>query len=304
MIQTLKSKKMTWINLLAPTAKEVDDVRKKFKIHPLIAGELSKPTLRSRVDVYDKVLYLILHFPIFDQKKRSSVPSEIDFVIGKNFIITAHYKTIDPFDNLIKVCNLDSGIRNECLGEHSGHLLFSILKRLYNFSLRELDHIDQKITKIEDEIFDGNEKDMVKELSILGRDVLDFRRTIQPQETVLSSLEHAGIKFFPKSFDPYLAYIYGEYYRVWNLLENHKETIEALQSTNESLLSTKTNETMKILTIMAFITFPLSLIAGIFGMNAHEMPIVGGAGDFWIIMGIMAVATFFMFMFFRFLKWI
>lgn len=304
MIQTLKNKKMTWVNLFSPTKKEIDEVKKKFKIHPLIINELSKPTLRSRVDVYDKALYLILHFPIFDPKKQSTISREIDFVVGKNFIITAHYKAIEPFDNFIKVCDLDKGTRDDCLGEHSGQLLFSILKRLYSFALRELDHIDAKITKIEDKIFDGYEKEMVKELSILGRDILDFRRTIKPQETVLSSLEQTGTQFFPKAFIPYLSYIYGEYYRVWNALENHKETVEALQSTNESLLSTKTNETMKVLTIMAFIAFPLTLIAGIFGMNTKDMPIIGEHGDFWIIMGIMAIATFFMFMFFRFLKWI
>lgn len=304
MLQTLKNKKMTWVNLFEPTKKEIDEVKKKFKIHPLIINELSNPTLRSKVDVYDKMLYLILHFPIFDSKKQSTISREIDFIVGKNFIITTHYKIIEPFDNLIKVCNLDKEIRDDCLGEHSGQLLFSILKRLYSFALRELDHIDRKITKIEDKIFDGHEKEMVRELSILGRDILDFRRTIKPQETVLSSLEKTGADFFPKAFVPYLSYIYGEYYRVWNALENHKETIEALQLTNESLLSTKTNETMKVLTIMAFITFPLSLIAGIFGMNTENMPIIGSSSDFWIIMGIMTVTTFFMFMFFRFLKWI
>ena len=98
--------------------------------------------------------------------------------------------------------------------------------------------------------------------------------------------------------------VIGSNIRVWNVLENHRELINSIEQTNNSLLSTKQNETMKILTIMAFITFPLSLIASIFGMNTLNIPIIGNVYDFWIVIGVMLGVSLVMFIYFKYKKWI
>ena len=121
---------------------------------------------------------------------------------------------------------------------------------------------------------------------------------------LLTSLSEAGRVFFGNDFSNHLNSILGEYFRIKNSMSVHNDTLYELRETNNSLLSTKQNEVMKVLTIMAFVTFPLSLIASIFGMNTKNIPIVGGAFDFWIVMGIMGFAAFMMFIFFKKRNWL
>ena len=138
----------------------------------------------------------------------------------------------------------------------------------------------------------------------MKKDNLDFRQTICQHETVLNSFEKNGKAFFGKEFSPYLNVLIGGYAKLKNSAEGNKETLKALDETNRSLLSTKTNEIMKTLTIMAFITFPLMLLSSIFGMNTISTPIIGAKGDFWIITIAMITATVSMFLFFKRKRWL
>ncbi len=304
MITTIKHNNITWVNIEAPTSKEITEIAGEFNIHPLIAEELMSPTVRSKVDAYQDSLYLILHFPIYDPASQTSVSHEVDFVIGKNFLITSEYLCFEPLKELIKDSQSQKAFRDKYFEKHPGLLLFYIIKELYEFSLRQLDHVHIKISRIEEHIFNGEEKKMVKNISLIKRDVLDFRRAIYSHDTVLKSFEEHSREIFGQSFAPYLDALNGELAKVRNITESNKETIEALQETNESLLSNKTSETMKTLTILAFITFPLTLFSNIFSMNAVFMPIIGHPFDFWIIVGVMAVATIGMLFFFKKKKWL
>jgi magnesium transporter len=307
MITTIKHKKITWINIESPSAKEVSELAKKYDIHPLVAEELISPTMRPKVDVYENNLYLILHFPSDKESCPTcltSVGSEIDFVIGKDFLITAHYCKFPSLEMFLRDAKAKKSFREEHFKKHAGILAFNILRELYDHSLRELEQVYIKINRAEEEIFKGMEKQMVKKLSLLKRDVLDFRRAMYPHEGVVKSFESQGEKFFGKSFRHYLGFLSGEYTKVRSLIDNNREMINTLHQTNESLLTTKTNEVMKVLTILAFITFPLMLLSGIFGMNTVSTPIIGIRGDFWIITGVMLLATFGMFLYFKSKKWL
>jgi magnesium transporter len=235
---------------------------------------------------------------------RTNGGCELDMVIGKDFLITVHYQAFPPLEKIIK--NLSNGnlIIEKHFQHHAGFLAYKILKELYAFSLGKLDQIYIKINKIEEQLFDGNEKASVKQISILKRDILDFRRTIYPHHSVLTSFEENGKKFFGKDFDHYSNFLLGEYAKLKNLIENGREILDTLHQTNESLLTTKTNEIIKILTIMAFATFPLMLLSSLFGMNTLYTPVVGSKGDFWIIIGAMMIGTAAMFLFFKRKKWL
>lgn len=307
MITTIKHKKITWINIESPSAKEVSELTKKYDIHPLVAEELISPTMRPKVDVYENNLYLILHFPSDTSTCPScltSIGSEIDFVIGKDFLITTHYCKFPALEIFLKETNAKKKFREENFKKHAGLLAFNILKELYNHALGELDQVYIKINRAEEEIFKGKEKEMVKRLSVLKRDVLDFRRSIYPHESIIKSFEQQGVNFFGKEFKHHLNSLAGEYTKIKNLIGNSRETLDTLYQTNESLLTTKTNEVMKVLTVLAFITFPLMLLSSIFGMNTISTPIVGIKGDFWIIMAAMIIATSSMFLYFKKKKWL
>ncbi|MFH1979390.1 MAG: magnesium transporter CorA family protein [Patescibacteria group bacterium] len=304
MITTIKYGNITWVNLESPSVKEVSDVADKYPVHSLVAEELTSLTMRSKVDFYTNNLYLVLHFPTPFKTSEINSGCEIDFVVGKDFLITSHYYNFPAFEKLLKNTKRNVEFREKHFQEHAGFLAFQILKELYASSLRDLDKISLRINRVENDIFRGREKENVKDISLLKRDILDFRRTFSPHNDILTSFYEAGANFFGKDFAHYLNLLQGEYAKIKNIVENNKETLETLHETNESLLSTKTNEIMKVLTIMAFITFPLMLLSSIFGMNTIATPIIGRRFDFWIITAIMVLATFGMFLFFKHKKWL
>ena len=179
-----------------------------------------------------------------------------------------------------------------------------MLKKLYKSVEHELSYVHDALQDIEEQIFEGREREMVAALSYSGRDLLNLRQAIEPHRDVLKEFSECGPSFFGEDFAPYLRATLNEYFRAHNHVMRETESLHELRETNDSLVSTKQNEIMKNLTLMAFVTFPLSLIASIFGMNTHYLPIVGMRGDFWIIMGGMAFGMAAMFFYFKHKKWI
>lgn len=303
-MQIIKSSTVKWIDIQNPSYKDIHKLMHDFNIHPLAANQLKDPTLRPMVTNYGEFLYIVLHFPIFDEEKQTSQSAEIDFIITPNMLLTARYQEIEPLETLLKKCSsLPTKDSDYCLGKGSIFLFYYIVKELFNFSLREIDHIHQKIKKIEEGIFSGQEKEMVSKISVVRRDIINFSGTLTPQKSALENLVK-NKKFLDSFTRPFIEDLINDYHKVFDLINSKHETIKELQSTNESILNARTNEIMKMLTIMAFITFPLSLIASIFGMNTKILPIVGSDNDFWIIMGIMIVAMIMFFVFFKKRGWL
>jgi len=305
-MQKIQIQNINWIDIVDPDKKEIENLRKNFNFHPVVLNELLVPTLRPKVEHYDYYLYMVLHFPIYHPKEKTSKSVEVDFLITHNTLITVRYGKIQPLLEFWKKC--EKGTNEPYIQNSTASLLYCLIGELNNFSLRQIDHITQKIDKIEKEVFETNkikkEEKIVEEISIIRRDILDFRRTLKPQDIILESLKLRGVEFFGKSTEPYFSDIIGDHMRVWELLENHKETIESLQEANDSLLSNRTNRIMKIITLFAVIVFPLTLVAAIFSMETKYLPIVGMRYDFWIILGIMFVGTIFMLIIFKAKKWL
>lgn len=303
MISKYTYKQLTWIDLEKPDKEEVRSLMDEYHIHPLVADELLSPTLRPKVDVYENHIYLILHFPTVSHSHGKSGGQEIDFIIGKDYIITTHYELIDPLHEFSRVFEVNSILDKSDIGDHAGYLFFYIIRELYKTLTFELDYINLQLEKIEDKIFSGKEAAMVEAISNINRDLLNVRQAIRPHKEVLDSFEIAGKSFFGDEFSYHLRTITGEFYKVLNLLEAHKETLLDLRDTNDSLLTTKTNEIIKVLTIMAFVFLPPAFISAVFGMNTHLMPIVGYENDFWVILGLMSLSTFLTLGFFKIKDW-
>jgi len=304
MLNTYKHKNLTWVDLENPTSEEVEHLVKKYKIHPLVAQELLSPTVRPRVDLYTDFIYLILHFPTITHSHNGEVEQEVDFIIGKDFLITVHYDMVDPLREFSKVFEVNSILDKSNIGEHAGYLFFYIMREMYKNSSNELGSITTRLKDIEEKIFKGEEGKMVREISSTNKSLLDFRESIRFHKEVLESFEAAGKSFFENKFDYYLHSLLGEYYKVYNLLENQKETLVDLRETNDSLLTTKTNETMKVLTIIAFIFLPMSFIIQIFGISSNYLPFVSSPDGLWKIIGLIGTVGLSMFIWFKYKKWL
>jgi len=305
MIETLKYKKLTWIDIESPTAEEMKPILEKYHIHPVVGEELLKPTYRPRSSFYSNFVYVILHIPVYDVNKLEYVPAEIDFIIGKNFLITVHYRTISPLNEMVKILEADAVLKNDYRIKDTGALFFFILKQLYSFTQKQLDHLQAKIDDIGQRIFEKSNRydDLVRKISHVRKDTLDLRKIIQLHREICSSLEKETA-ILGKDFPRYLSNINGEFLRIWHIADNQRETIASLQSTTDSLLNHRSNEIMKNLALISFITFPLMLLSSMFGMNAVSLPIIGITGDFWIIVGVMVLATGGMYTLFKRRKWL
>jgi len=304
MINTYKHKELRWVDLSTPTVTEVRAVMAEYGIMPQVAEELLTPSLKPKVDLYPNYIYLILHFPAIHHSHGKQANQEVDFIIGRNFIITARYDSIDALNKFSKVFAVHSILDKENIGEHAGFIFFYMIKKLYKSLNHELDYLADRLKTIENSIFLGDEKRMVFELSKVSRELLQFKQSLSLHDEVLGSFEIAARKFFSEDFEYYLKDMLGAYSRVQAAINSNTDTLNELRATNDSLLSTKQNEVMKNIAIISFVTFPLSLIATIFGMNTAFLPFVGPPHDFFIIMGMMLTLTTAIFIYFKYKKWL
>jgi magnesium transporter len=292
----------------SPSAEELNEIVKNYNIHPLVVHELVSPSQRSKVDPYDDFMYLILHFPtshFFGNGQARPESYEIDFVLGKDFLITVHYQPIQEMEEFAKVFESNSALNKKKNELHAGLVFFYLIQQLYQSLEPGLDTLNDSLKRVEGKIFDGHESEMVSTISTINRQLLDFKWAMKYHKEVLASLEIAGRDFYGDKFGYYLRAIVGEYEKIWNLLESQRETFMELRQTNETMLSIKTNETMKVITVLAMIFLPATLIGTIFGMSGDaSMPIIKNPGGFYVIVGAMALAALIAFAVAKVKKWL
>lgn len=304
MLSKYTYKKTTWIDLESPTKAEIVHLMEEYGISPVIGEELLVPTLRSKVELFDNVIFLVLHFPHIDEHKKHNPEQEIDFIIGHDFLITARSEMIHGMHDFSRFFETSAILDKHQFGGHAGFLFYNMIKALYVHAGDELEEINIGLKKIERQIFEGKEDKMVLELSKANRQWLDFRQATRFHKTVLESFEIAAPHIFGEGFKYHSHSILAEWQKIDSALTTYREILTELRLTNDSLLSSKTNETMKKLMMMSFVVFPLSLIAGVFGMNAVHLPFVGMPHDFIYIVALMIVSTLIMILYFHHKKWI
>lgn len=288
-VQIIKYNNLTWVNIAFPTEKDIAYLRENYKFHELVLEELMTPTYHPKVDDFGSYLYFVMHIPVYIRAERKNVHKEIDMIVSKNMIVTVIYEdALEPYDSLFRQCQLEEAACKKYFGGSIGHLLYYVIDGLLKSLLPQLKHMERNIIVAEDKIFGGDTHEAVEEISIIRRDILDFRRTIRPQLLVLESLIDKSGTFFGKTLKPYFVDLVGDYNRVWGLLDNYKDTIESLHSTNDSLLSHKLNTTMKVLTIFTVAALPFAIVPQILGLATapfHDNPY-----RFWIIFVFIAAA--------------
>ena len=305
MKQYVKTQQLTWIDINNPTDSDVHYLKKKFKIHPLVLDELINPTPRPRVERHKDYLFMVLYYPMYNVETRKTSSRELNIIVTKKAVITSHHKPIPPLKTLFDNCRFHKQSQKIYISEGSGQLVYYILSAFWKNCFKKLEKIDERIDNIQKYIFSGQEKEMVLEISLVKTDIINFWRIIEPQKEVLESLSEEGLAFFGQTLFPHFSDVLGTYERVSNNLETDKETILALEDTNQSLLSTRINEVMKVLTTFSVVMLPLTLIASIWGMNfPKSLPLSNSPAGFWLVFVLMAVILFVMIIYFRKKMWL
>ena len=305
MKQEIQNKEIKWINIASPNDKDVEFLKKDFNICSAVLKEYIPKIKRPRVEEYKNYLFIVIHFPVFNKKTQKTASTELDIILFENTLITSHTGLLPELKKIIEQCSLSKLAKNYYVNDNGVYLTYRILDKLIDTRMSMLDHIDDHIEYIEEQMFNGNEKKMVNKIAMVKHDIISFRRIIKPQRMVLESITRSIPKINNEDFYKYSSEVIGSNIKVWNTLENHKEMIEALEHTNESLLSYKLGNTMKILTAFSVIVLPLSLIANAFGMNVtNGMPFIESPLGFWIVIYLMFIITSISFIFFKYKKWI
>lgn len=303
MIKKQNYKGITWVESETPTKDEARSLMEEFDLSPEVAQDILLPTFKDRLTLHKNYIYLILHFPAFKHTHNKSHRQEIDFVIGKDFIITNCYESIDAMEKYAKIFEVNSILdKNE--GEIGpGELFLAMIKTIYQSLTDELDSINYLLREAEKNIFAAKEKEMVFELSKIGREIINFNHIIAPHGNILETLKENSEKTLGKPFALEINEIINEYYKISKTLENVTAVLRELRETNNSLLSTKQNEIMKMLTIFTFFALPFTVITGFFQMNTKITPIVGSDNGWFIIVGTEIIVMFIVFMIAKKKKW-
>jgi len=294
---------LTWVNIEGPTERETEYLAQNYPFHPLDLDDCLSRIQRPKIDEYKDYLFLVFHFPVFKKEARVTTASQLSVFIGEKYLITLHKRELKPLVKLFRECQIDEESRQENFSQGSGYLLYRIVDRLVDYCLPILNRIVDNIEDIEDNIFSNGMRGAVKEISILRRDIISFRRIIWPMRAVIGSLETKARRFTKMDMTVYFGDMVDHVDKIWDALDEHKEVIEGLNDTHDSLASNRTNEVMRILTIIATILLPITVVASIFGMNV-PLPFQNSSFSLLFVFLIMLAIISGMLYFFRRQHWI
>ena len=304
-VHELTASGLTWVNVVSPDVETAQELAERFGWHPLDVEDIVSKRQRPKVDDYEDEGYLfaVLHFPIYDKQVQRLNAAELDLFIGHDYIATIPNGALHPVTRLFARCEEDEQLREQLFARGSGRLLYEILDDLFDYCFPILDKIAHKLDGIEDEVFEGRSQEVVRDISNVKQEIISYRKIIKPERSTLRLLERHVERFLPQELELYFDDIVDAAERIWDLLDNYKEVVEALEDTNESVISHRQNDVLRVLTVFSVILLPLTLISGIFGMNV-DFPGFGTAEAFWAIIGFMVATILALIGFFRFKRWL
>lgn len=303
MIERYLNKNITLLDVTHPTTEEIRDIFVEFSLPLKFASELTSTTQQSKVLLAKNAIKLTLDFPVV---KRTDMdrPHEVKLIATPNCLIIIRFEDINAvhsFKQKFEVVNILEGKKEKLTGIH---YFFLFLDTLYTDINTKLDYLESKINLVEETLFDQDDKETLFEISNISRRLISFSHVMAAHEIVLRDINLEVEKMLGKKWLQDVTGLLELYRYVSARVKTLSSTIEDLRNTNNTLLNTKQNEVIKTLTIMAFVTFPLSLFSSMFGMNTAHTPILGLPGDFWIIIGIMTFIALCFFVYFRHKKWL
>jgi magnesium transporter len=295
----------SWVNVSKQGENELNEIQHRFRLHSEDIKESLPPFQRPKIVKRSDYYFVVLQFPVFDRGTRRLGFTEVDIFLNANYLITIHDNRLPIINSFFNECQANLDMRGEYFSGTMAHVLLELLNRLFESIFPILLHINEDINTVDTKLFTTiPDREMASEILRLKTNIVTFRRTMQGHRTVLDRLVMNGDHDLQLvSFQHYINSLREAVAEVWHMIESQKESIDALHETNESMLSLRTNEVMKTLTIISVITFPLTLIATIFAMRARGTPFIDEAYGFWIVSGLTLIGAVLMFAVFKRKKW-
>ncbi len=292
-----------WIHIESPRTVDRDWLEEHFDFHPLDYEDVFSRNQRPKLDQYDDYVFIVLHFPLFDKDSGRILTAELDLFMGPDYVITLPNIPLPPLSAMFERLRSREDLREQNFSKGSGYLLYKIVDTNVDASFPMLRKMGNKLDRLEDDIFEGRSSEIVRDISNAKQEIITFRRIVRPQRAVLRDLERTKQRYLAEELEIYFDDISDAAERIWDTLENYKEVVEGIEDSNESVLSHRVNDALRVLTAFSVILLPQTLIASVFGMNVI-FPGEGTAEAFWILMGVMLALTIGVVVFFRRRGWL
>jgi magnesium transporter len=297
------SRPLRWINIERPGPVDRAWLQEHFDFHPLDYEDVASRNQRPKIDEYPDYLFIVLHFPVYDKSVGRLNTAELDMFVGPDFLITLPNRPIPPVEYLFERCRASDEMREQLLSKGPGYLLYKIVDDSFDYCFPMLRKMGNKLEQVEEDIFLGRSEELVRDISNVKQEIINFRKIIRPQRSTLRDLERTKQRYMAADLDVYFDDIQDASERIWDMLENYKEVVEALEETNESVISHRVNDILRVLTSISVIVLPLTLVASIWGMNVG-VPGEGSMGAFWAVIGVMFALLLGMLGYFRRRGWL
>ncbi|HXD71786.1 MAG TPA: magnesium transporter CorA family protein, partial [Gaiellales bacterium] len=221
------------------------------------------------------------------------------------YVVTLPNVALKPVGRLFSQLEANTERREQYFSKGSGYVLYEILSELFDYCFPILDKIGFKLDRLTEAIFtERRSEEVVRDISDVKQEIVAYRKVIKPERSTLRLLERARTRYLPEDLEVYFDDVVDKAERIWDQLDNYKEVVEALETTNESVIAHKQNDILRVLTIFSVVLLPLTLITGIFGMNFGHIPFSRDYHGFITTVAIMLSIATVMLGYFRWKRWI
>jgi len=302
MIETIKFGTLSWSHIVLPTDLDLQALQAHYHFHPLDIEDCRQTfNTRPKIDIYDDYYFMILHFPIFDAAKTFVEIREIKIFWGASFLVTigkTHWLVKELFNQ--EKQKIASGHRPE-IGSTDA-LLYMILDNVMKEVYQIVETVDKNVDQCGKSLFDRHAEHTIEIISITRKNVILLNTMFKPQIQLFNKLQSGVVKGFAENMEDYWGNIMDIYQKIWDMVEDNGELIRGYSTTFDSLQVNKTNEVIKILTLVSSILLPLTFIASLYGMNI-KLPVQGHPYSFYMVAGVMVIIAVGMLLYFRIRKW-
>ena len=297
---------VVWVDLMGETPEQVEQavgiLANVFRFHHLTVEDSIETRNQPKIEAYPDYIYFIVHGVKPDETSSFNFATkELDGYLGDNFVVTFHKERFRS----IKIVKQQLRSSTFACRRGAAYVLHQILDQLVDLYMPIVDDFDDTINKLEERVLRMQGGNLIlQELMKLRRSVARLRRISARQLDVLYRIAHGEFPQIPENQLPFFRDVHDHLQRISDLAENYRDLVGGLFDIHFSVIATKTNDVMKTLAVVSAIILPLSLIAGIYGMNFENMPELKSRNGYFLTLGVMVIVTVILLVYFWRRGWI
>ncbi|MDL2308113.1 magnesium transporter CorA family protein [Bacteroidales bacterium OttesenSCG-928-B11] len=303
MVDTINFGTLKWFHITNPTVEDLDFLRDNFHFHTLDIDDCSSFVQRPKIDTYDDYFFLVLHFPYMDKRTNLVKTEETKIFWGQDYIITVAnaYSVVQDLFTLVKLDPTEA--EEDDISGTSDAILYKVLYRMMRETYLLVEQMGSEIDTISRDLFDAKSDKVIEQISRIRKNLIQLNTMFKPQLRLFHKFESGEVRGFADDMEDYWGNILDFYQKMWDMIDDYGELVAGLSNTFDSLQANKTNEIMRVLTIISTIVLPLTFITGLYGMNV-KLPMEGWAHAFIFIIILCVLIIVILLVWFRRNRWL